>query len=152
RAYVFALAANLHCAGHAHGRANTSVHDLQAWDHFEKARCLLDDLIRSDKTVPDYRHELGRLYKSMAVLERERKRPGDARTFCERAVALQQPLADKFPAVLKYRFELAGHLTLLGQLLVRDRPEEADRIYQRALQERRQLVHDAPWRAVYHAD
>src|SRR5262249_27018601 len=103
RAYVFALAVNLHCAGHAHGRAHTPAHDLQAWDHFERARRLLDDLIASDATVPDYRHELGRLYKSMAVLERERKRPGDARTFCERAVALQQPLADKFPAVLKYR-------------------------------------------------
>jgi tetratricopeptide (TPR) repeat protein/predicted Ser/Thr protein kinase len=137
------LANHLHNLGHVRAAKRQYA---EAESYYQAARELLQRLAATHPGEPIYRHDLARLHNSLATLLAKDNRPAPTiLAVYDEAIRLQQQLAQDYPYVLKYRFELARQYRNRGNYCrsCQHWPEaEAD--FRRALDHLEQLMKSSP--------
>ena len=102
----------------------------------------------------EFRHELARSHRNLALLFRDTSRPKDAEAAFADSLALQKQLAADFPNWPEYRTRLAGTYNNLGNLLrgAAGRLQDAEAAYAEAVTLLKQLAADFPDRPEYRQD
>ncbi|MEX2308095.1 MAG: protein kinase [Pirellulales bacterium] len=113
-----------------------------------EAADLFEQLAAEFPSIPQYRNQLANVYYwRMKGPPRGRPEtyPKEAEQYLRRALALQQKLADDFPAVADYRYDLLRSYKTLGWVLSRaSRREEAETALRQAAAIADRLVADSP--------
>jgi serine/threonine protein kinase len=110
---------------------------------------ILEELTRGDDGAR-YQDDLALCYNNLAALESRAGQLTDAISWYERAVALQDEIVRKSPAVVRSRSDLAVSLSNLGVALCRGgRVEEAKQPFDRSRALMAMLVHDYPDELAY---
>jgi serine/threonine protein kinase/tetratricopeptide (TPR) repeat protein len=124
-------------------------HILRILDQIKEFRQVMDEAARLYEQLaaefpnnPAYRNQLANiLYWLMRGLPPSQ----EAEQYLRQAIALQQKLADSFPSIADYRFDLFRSHRMLGWVLSRtNRPEEAETEFRQATTIADQLVAGAP--------
>jgi serine/threonine protein kinase/Tfp pilus assembly protein PilF len=100
---------------------------------YRHALALYRQLAADFPTVPGYRQNLANSHNSLGALLSDLRKPAEAGPEYRQALALYKQLAADFPNVPDYQIGLAGNYCNLGNL-VRDRPADALRWYDQAIQ------------------
>jgi tetratricopeptide (TPR) repeat protein len=113
---------------------------------------VLDKLAATPEQLADWHKARGHAFNNLGVVRREAGRRTDAAEATRISVKIKEQLAEQFPSVPQYRFELAGGYTNLGALLSAiGQRSEARAAYERAIQIDERLVAASPGVPVYAA-
>jgi len=107
-----------------------------------EAAAILEQLAVEFPSLPNYRNQLADVYYWQATPPAP---PHQAEHYLRAALTIQRKLADDFPAVADYRYDLSRSQKTLGLLLIRNnRPEEAEAALREAAAIAEKLVADSP--------
>jgi tetratricopeptide (TPR) repeat protein len=132
----------------------TALRVLRRGDDAEKAFQTTANLLdpeRLDKAGADpdllarWQKARGFAFNNLGVVRREAGRLADAAEAVRISLKIKEQLAEQFPSVPQYRYELAGGYNNLGTLLAElKQPSEARTVYERAVQINERLVAASP--------
>jgi tetratricopeptide (TPR) repeat protein/tRNA A-37 threonylcarbamoyl transferase component Bud32 len=110
-----------------------------------RALPIQERLVAQHAEVPEYRHDLARLYKALAEVPSLAGRPAEARKAFRLALEIEEKLLADHPDAPEYRQRRAEILTGFGMRLCADgKYEEAEKLQQAALEIAEQLAQEFP--------
>lgn len=119
--------------------------EAEAFELFQQAQALFDQVARARPTVPDYQNNLAALHLNLGWVYKSRGQRDQAEAAYLRARELFDQLAGGQPDVPDYRANLAGSYSNLGNLyLESNRLDQAETAFRQAVDLGEAVVQQAP--------